>query len=774
MMISEPLKYPKVLRVLLELRQYPILSRVMREQMRQEIFERGVITQERFEAEVEEKALESQQREGITKPLYEEDAADWAERLRVIRDRLTDFYFAHNLPHDLLQEIVQAAVASRHPDQEVILSFNPELAPWELLFAQAERYAALPPEERAAVKHHLQEIIVVLIKGMVSDQLAFVGIARDYFTIGDLREIFRRRIGRGKIGGKAAGMLLAWKILQQEAVAADLRDQVRIPESYYIGADVFYDFLSLNYLHEFMNQKYRDREEIEATYPHVRAAYAAGRFPRLVAQGLRKILQEVGDAPLIVRSSSLLEDNFGYSFSGKYDSYFCPNQGTPEENLEALQDAIRQVYASALGPDALFYRRHRGLLDYDERMAILIQKVEGKRRGDLFFPTLAGVGFSRNPHRWNPRIRPEDGFLRLVFGLGTRAVDRVANDYPRTIALSHPTLRPEATPLQIKRYSQHLVDLIDLKNNQFTTVPLAEALSAPVSALRFLASVDEGDHLQPMITGRSQASPDKLVLTFDQLLSKTKFVPLLKETLQLLETHYKRPVDIEFAIDVHYDYPNLELTLCLLQCRPLSSRDDTERHKIPEGIPEQDILFTANQMVPHGAVRQIEYIVYINPDKYARIPDNSTRLELARIVGRLNKRLEGCAFILMGPGRWGSSSIELGVKVTYADIFNCRALIEVAMPKEGGRPEVSYGTHFFQDLVEAEIYPLALYPGEPGIIFNSPFLDQSPNQLPTLLPADAPYANYVQVIHVPPAAGGGRYLNLVMNTDEEKAIGYLS
>ncbi len=768
-------RLPKVLEVFLELQQYPILSRSIREQMRQELFARGVITLERFEAEIEQKAIESQRREGITDPLYEESAANWADRLRSIGDHLTDFYFAHNLPHDLFKETVEAAINEVRPGQEVILSFNPELAPWDLLFAQDERWKALPLEEQATFKHHLQEFVVVLIKGMISDQLAFVGIARKYFTMDDLREIRRRRIGRGKIGGKAAGMLLAWKILQKKAERVeglDLRRQVAIPESYYVGADAFYDFMSLNNLHEFMNQKYRNLEKIEEDYARVQAAYGAGRLPGSVSRGLRKILEEVGRAPLIVRSSSLLEDNFGYSFSGKYDSYFCPNQGTLEENLEALQNAVCSVYASVLSPDALFYRLHRGLLDYDERMAVLIQKVIGQRRGDFFFPTLAGVGFSRNPHRWNPRIRPEDGFLRLVLGMGTRAVDRVANDYPRVIALSHPNLRPEVMPQQIKRYSQHFVDLIDLTANQFKTVPLARALTARIPALRYLVLVDEGDHLRPMITGRRQVPAEKLVLSFDQLLRDTSFVSLLKNTLSLLETHYGRPVDVEFAVDIDYDHPDVQFTLCLLQCRPLSRREESERHQIPAGIRKKDTLFTANRMVPNGAIRRIEYVVYIDPSKYAGIPSYSTRLALARIVGRLNKLLENHIFILMGPGRWGTSNIELGVKVTYADIYNCRALVEIAMPGDGGRVEVSYGTHFFQDLVEADIYPLALYPGEPDIVFNAAFLNGAENQLPSLLPADALYARYVQVIHIPSAAGG-RCLDLVMNTDREKAIAYL-
>jgi len=772
---SQSAEYPKVLRIYLELRQYPILAQPIREQMREELFSRGIITPDQFEAEVEQQAIKTQTMEGLTNPLYEESASVWAERMRIIRERLTDFYFAYNLPHELFEEIVQRTVRRRRPGQEVVLTFNPELAPWDILFAQGEQYEALPPDQRAAVRHHLQEIIVVLIKGMISDQLAFIGIAKEFFTVADLQQILNRRIGRGKIGGKAAGMLLAWKILQREAGRVgglDVREHLTIPESYFVGADVFYDFLLLNGLYDFMNQKYRERHEIEAGYPQIVEAYSAGRFPPPIVRGLRQILEEVGDAPLIVRSSSLLEDNFGFAFSGKYDSYFCPNQGTLEENLDALQSAIRRVYASVLNPNALFYRRQHGLLDYDERMAILLQKVEGQRRGDFYYPTLAGVAFSRNPHRWNPRIRAEDGFVRLVLGFGTRAVERVANDYPRMIALSHPTLRPESTPEQIKQYSQHFVDLISLEENAFKTLPIGDAELERINSLRYLASVDQGDYLQPIVAGRSPVSSGGLVLTFDELLRKTTFVPLLREVLKILETHYRRPVDVEFAVDLTYDYPSVDLKLALLQCRPLSRRAESRRFQIPTDIPERDILFTASQMVPHGAVRKIEYVVYVDPVKYARLASNSTRFELGRVIGRLNRRLEGHTFILLGPGRWGSSSIELGVRVTYADIFNCRALIEIAMPQGDGRPEVSHGTHFFQDLVEANIYPLALYPGEPGVVFNAEFLDRAPNALAELLPDDAHRGEYIKVISVP-AVTGGRHLHLVMNTDQERAIAYL-
>ena len=316
----------------------------------------------------------------------------------MIRDDLTDFYFAHNIPHWRFEQIVQETLKRRAPDREAVLSFNPELAPWAMLFALGQEYESYPPEERVRVQHHLREIVVVLTKGMISDQADFVALAREFFTVADLKEIRRRRIGRGKIGGKAAGMMLAWKILQRVKAETDSEfcERVTIPDSYFIGADVFYDFLAHNDLFPYMNQKYKSREKIETEYPQIRDTYIGARLPDDVIERLHSLLDEVENAPLVVRSSSLLEDNFGFAFAGKYDSYFLANQGTPDENLAALTRAISAVYASVLNPDALLYRHHMGLLDYDERMAILLQKVVGTPYHDYFFPALAGVAFSRN------------------------------------------------------------------------------------------------------------------------------------------------------------------------------------------------------------------------------------------------------------------------------------------------------------------------------------------------------------------------------------------
>ena len=765
----------KVLGLYLELSQYPILASKMREHMRRELFARGIITLEALEAEVKEKAILSQRREGMSDPFSEEPAPVWNKRLSAVRDQITDFYFAYNMPHDRLEEIIASVLADGMPSQErdLVLTFNPELAPWDLLFIQGEEFENLPPENRSQVQHHLQEIIVVLIKGMISDRLDFVGLAKELFTIQDLKEIRRRRIGRGKIGGKAAGMMLAWKIVQLTAEEGemDIREYIQIPDSYFIGADVFYDFLTLNDFSGLMNQKYKPVAEMEADYPGILAAYEEGHFPDDIVYGLRALLEDVGDAPLIVRSSSLLEDNFGTAFAGKYESFFCPNQSTFEENLAALIDAIKRVYASALKPDALQYRQRMGLVDYDERMAVLIQKVQGMRYGNYFFPMVAGVGYSRNPFRWNPIIRREDGFLRLVMGMGTRAVERVANDFPRIIALSHPHLRPEADVSKIRRYSQHFIDLVDLEDNTFKSLPVSQVIAADYPALNYLVSVDKGGYLSPLISRMDAKNPRDLVLTFERLMQDKQFIALLQTLLKKLERHYKWPVDIEFTVDIHPKYPQADYTLQLLQCRPLVSQEWT-MVEIPADIPKQDVILRASKLVPQGVVSGVRYIVYVDPRAYSQVPDQTTRLELARVVGRLNKRLEGERFILMGPGRWGSSNLDLGVKVTYADIFNARVLVEIPLAQGGSTAEASYGTHFFQDLVETGIFPLPIVPGEDGAMLNHEFLAESPNILAELLPADATCALYIRVIDVP-AVSGDRYLEIVMNGERERAVGYL-
>jgi hypothetical protein len=766
----------KILDISLTLSNYPILAKKIRVKMRQELFVKGIITPNMLEDEVERKAIETQRIEGLTHPYDQEPEEVWQKRLGRIRDNLTDFYFAYNLPFSLFQEIIEATVNENRDGRpnRVVLTFNPELAPWYMLFEQGEKYASSPPEVFENVKHHLREIIVVLIKSMVSDQLAFVRIARNFLSIFDLKEIKERKTGRGKIGGKSAGMILAYKILIQpeEENELNFKDYLALPETYFIGSDVYYDFKAINNFEQTTSQKYLSRDAIEREYPRIRQTYLGGRFPDDATEKLREMLEKIGNSPIIVRSSSLLEDNFGSAFAGKYDSYFLPNQGTTDENLTELVKAIIQIYASVLNPDALFYRQIQGLDDYDERMAILIQKVQGERYGKYFFPYLAGVGYSSNPFVWHKKIKREDGFLRIVLGLGTRAVDRVDKDYPRMVGLSHPMLRPVSGAADVIKYSQRFMDVIDLEENVLKSIPVTEVLSSNFPGVQYLAAVDEGDFVKPIFSLGTEIPPEKMVLTFDNLLKNTDFPKLMKAMLKKLQRHYERPVDIEFAVQFIPAYPKPRFKVFLLQCRPLTNRQWVQHVSVPHDIPLPDQLFSANRLVPSGVVDKVKYIVYVDPFEYGQIANNSVRMELAKVVGRLNKRLEGEKFVLMGPGRWGSSNINLGVKVSYADIYNTSMLIEIAVTRNGITPELSYGTHFFQDLVESDIYALALFPENPDTMFNYQFFNQAPNKLGQLLPQDNLYAKYVRVIDVTELMAD-KLLRIVMSAEQSKALGYL-
>lgn len=768
-----PPESSKILEIYLLIAQYPMLASDIRRRMREELFRRGIITPQRFDAEVKEKAIQSQQREGIFNGLQEEDAQQWDLRWSRVRRTLTDFYFAYNLPieilHHILDEVLTPQVDGKNIPVDHNLPFNPELAPLEMVLRQAEKYEALPDEQRTVVDHHLQELRVVLLKSLVSDQLAFIHIARRWFTAADFNMILERRIGTGKIGGKSAGLLLAYKILQ--STASEVFEQVSLPRSYFIGADVFYDFMAANEL-EFLNQKYKPADQIRDEYPKIQGKYSSARFPEEIAHQLREVLREVGNTPLIVRSSSLLEDNFGMSFAGKYLSIFCPNQGSLKENLRDLTRAIRQIYASVFGPDALIYRRRVGLLDYDERMAILLQEVQGERHRQYYFPALAGVAYSYSPIVWNPRFKREDGFMRLVMGLGTRAVDRIAGDYPRMVNLSHPQLRPDVTPKAIRYYSQHFVDTLDLEQNTFTTVPVESVLGADYMPLRWLVSVDDGETVHVPLSVPRSIDPKQLILTFDGLLERGRFVPLMKTVLTRLEQEYEQPVDIEFAVSLASEHGKPKLAFHLLQCRP--QNQSTESHEVqslPTDLAAQDKILFCTRMVPQGRVNAIEYILYVDSEAYYQLNTLEDHMAVARCIGHLNNALEGHPFILIGPGRWGSSDSMQGVPVTYADIFNTRALVEVASNKSGFAAEPSYGTHFFQDLVESQIYPLAVYPDESGDHLNWDFIKEAHNKLATLIAEPTQASQCIKVIHIPTERPGDQ-MDLVM--DGQNAVGYLT
>jgi hypothetical protein len=363
--------------------------------------------------------------------------------------------------------------------------------------------------------------------------------------------------------------------------------------------------------------------------------------------------------------------------------------------------------------------------------------------------------------------------MRLVMGLGTRAVDRIAGDYPRMVNLSHPQLRPDVTPKAIHYYSQHNVDTLDLEQNIFTTVPVESILGPDYYPLRWLVSVDDGETVRPPLSIGRSIDPKQLILTFDGLLQRGGFVPLIKTVLTRLEQQYEQPVDIEFAVSLTPGNSRPNLVFHLLQCRPQNqwSAESREIQTLPTDLPAQDKILVCTRMVPQGRVSQIEYIIYVDPEAYYQLDGLDDHSEVARYIAQLNTSLEDHPFILMGPGRWGSSDSMQGVPVTYADIFNARALVEVASHKKGFAAEPSYGTHFFQDLVESQIYPLAVYPDETGDHLNLDFIRKSENQIQKIIPQKTTAGRCIKVIHLP-SERPGHQLEIIM--DGQSGIGYLT
>lgn len=574
-------------------------------------------------------------------------------------------------------------------------------------------------------------------------------------------------LGTGYIGGKAAGFLKAREILSSDTIRTafpELVRHIRFPETWVLTTDHYAQYVAHNRLTGVVADCEAQKKGAEEA---CRAAFLAGAFPAATRDALRAVLAAAA-WPLAVRSSSLLEDRPHTSFAGKYLTLFISNRGTDDERLRQLCTAVQEVYASVGNANAIQYRRRHRLLKAGEQMAIMLQHAIGREYQGRYFPILAGVGFSQNPHCWHPEIKKGDGLVRLVFGLGTRAVGR---GYARIFSPGNPTSRAEGHEAEtIEKFSQGWVDLLDLAANTHQSVRFREIIRNGFDCYPGadrLVSLRDGATIYTPAT-RMWDPAHRTILTFDAVLSRpwagVQFPRLMKQLFQVLEAGFGYPVDTEFAGDLDA----CQFTLYLLQARALTQREEQNPRPLPRVAPER-ILFTAQRDVPTGYVDEIEYLVYVDPEVFFALPRDQ-RHTVARLVGQVNRALEGKRFVLMGPGRWGSVNIELGVPCRYAELSNAAILVEVA--KGRCAPEASYGTHFFQDLIEDQILYLPLYPDDPGVIFRED-LFRAGTHLPQLCPeiADASLADVVRVLHLPTTTG--RKATAVLNGTEEKGLVYL-
>lgn len=572
----------------------------------------------------------------------------------------------------------------------------------------------------------------------LKDQLVGMMITRDesilplvdkYLTLEDVLEVRWRMFGTGLIGGKAVGMLVARQIAERES--PELGAKLEAHDSFYIGSDVFYSFLVRNGLWEIREKQHSPDTFLDGV-EEAQERILSGKFSAYEISLFEKMLDYFGQYPVIVRSSSLLEDAYGNSFAGKYDSVFCANQGPLEERLRAFLDAIRAVYASSMSREALSYRERHGLLKRDEQMALLVMRVTGELQGSAFYPHLAGVGFSYNPFVWGPEIDPKAGVLRLVYGLGTRAVDRVDDDYTRVVALNAPLRRPEGSLDEIVRHTQRRVDFVDLAGGHLAAGEFSELISlaqgVPVDL--FTTETPEGGRF----------------LTFDGLLTRTAFVADFRKLLGTLEGTYGKPVDIEFAVNFLPDGQNYSINL--LQCRPLQVQG-THNPEVPavECPLEGELLVGRGAVVGHSRVERLDWLLLVVPEVYGPLPERD-RHAVARAVGAVNRALAGVEVgaLAVGPGRWGTHMASLGVPVRFSEISRMTAICELMMMHEFLTPDVSLGTHFFGELVEMNILYFALFPGREGNRLNLDAVMKAPNRLAELAPEAAALGDALRVV----------------------------
>jgi len=643
-----------------------------------------------------------------------------------------------------------------------------QLGKWNRLFHEASRmWDEIQHGKKPGRKHDAMRRTLMHMAITRDDRL--LALAEKYFSLGDILAIWQRMIGTGLIGGKSIGMLLSRAIL--EKTQPRWSNLLEAHDSFYIGSDVFYSFLVENGCW-WLRLKQHDRHAYLDDIDEARRRMITGTFPDSILQEFSEMLDYFGQSPIIVRSSSLLEDSYGNAFAGKYESVFCANQGSQRKRLEDLIAAVKTIYASTMSEKALRYRAQRGLLDRDEQMPLLVQRVSGSHYGHLFYPQLAGVGLSINPYVWEKSIDPAAGMVRLVFGLGTRAVDRSDDDYTRIVALNEPERRPVADLGSMLHYSQRCIDVLDLDANQLVSKDFQEvAQQSPALPIDVFA-VKDSALLQRFGEERSFAS-SSWVLTFEQLLGQTDFVADMREMLATLHEAYQYPVDVEFTAnfsdDEHYQ-------INLVQCRPLQVVQVKAEVGLLANLGNKEILLeSVGAVIGQSRLVDIDRVVFVSPAKYAQL-SLQERYSVARLIGEIMHPKGSHPFdakgemavMLMGAGRWGTTTPSMGIPVHFSEIDEAAIICEIVAMHDDLIPDVSLGTHFFNDLVECDMLYLALFPGHKGNAFNADYFETAPSKLLELIPEATRWQDVVRVIDF-----SDPVLKLAADSVEQRVVCYL-
>ena len=502
-------------------------------------------------------------------------------------------------------------------------------------------------------------------------------LIKEHFKPEDYFEVHDRMVGTGMIGGKATGMLLARKLT--ENLRPDIYERIEPHDSFYIGSDVFYTYIVDNGLWD-LRVRQRTEEGYFTLAKEVEERLLQGVFSNAMEEEFRRLLEYYGDDPVIVRSSSILEDGFGNAFAGKYESVFCAGTGSPQERLETFEQAIRTVYASTMGLSALDYRKRRGLDKRDEQMAILVQRVSGSRYKDFYMRT---------------------------------------GSYPRMVMMEDPTKVTLTSSSDKHQFSQRLVDAVSFASGEVEGLdPDFVRREIPSYMTRLLLSHDWD--AERIFTDRGE---DRQIfyVSCDGLVKNRQLMDDMRGILKLLKEAYVYPVDIEYTINVA---PSGDYVIDLLQCRPLQQSKEGDAVIVPQVPADRILLETKGVSMGFSRTFSVDLVVYIDPIRYYEMPYRD-KFRVRDLLSAINWKLrgQGKRMLLLTPGRICTSSAELGVPSAFADISEFDMIAEISETRAGYVPELSYGSHIFQDLVEAEILYTAVFETQTTLHFAPSLLE---------------------------------------------------
>lgn len=523
------------------------------------------------------------------------------------------------------------------------------------------------------------------------------------------------RIGQGSLGGKGRGLAFVDHIIKRNPVCDNFNGiTISIPRTVVLCTDIFDEFMAENDLYPIALS--------DAPNSRILEAFLQAKLPTHVKEDFYALF-DVVDRPLAIRSSSLLEDSHYQPFAGVYSTYMIPHVDDKDQMMRMLCDAIKGVYASVFYADSKAYMTATSNVIDQEKMAIIIQEVIGEQVNDWYFPSFSGVGRSLNYYPTGNE-RTEDGVAEVAVGLGKYIVDggvglRFSPRHPKS-ALQTSELKLALRDTQTKMYALDMHSTEDFKvDDGFNILKISVQDVAKTGALRYMVSTFD---LQDNLLRDSDFGTGRRVVTFNNIL-KHNALPLAEAIDFMLNTGQKemsRPVEIEFAGMIT---PQGELKghLYWLQIRPIVDRKETVDESIMS-LPDNELILKSNTALGHGTIDNVSTVVYVRPNSFA--PEHNA--DTAREIDEINRRLvaENTSYILIGPGRWGSSDTALGIPVKWPQISGARLIVESAL--KNYRIEPSQGTHFFQNLTSMGVGYFTIDPTTHEGFYDVEYLDSMP------------------------------------------------